>query len=1024
MFRMYRRASGRSAFLTPVILASLSAALLLCAAVLLLLASRFGHDVTEPQQLNHLSVSSENSAAPSVTGAKREERGIWIASVFNINFPSKSGLSAEQLRAELDDIVETADSVGLNSIYFQVRPSSDALYDSKIFPVSKYLGDTLPEGFDPLAYIIERAHERGIALHAWINPLRASADTNDLSKLPEHSPARKNPSYSVAYKSQRYYDCGIPEVRQLVADGIAEIINNYDIDGIIFDDYFYPYPENGVSFDDGATFQKYGGAYSDIGDFRRDSVNKLVKLCYDTVKALDPECRFGIAPFGIWKNDDGKNGGSATNGLSSYSAIYCDTLAWIKGGYVDYVAPQIYWQFSTSVARYDVLVRWWNAVLSEYPNVDLYISHAAYRASEWASGEIRNQIEYARSERAYAGSILYGYASVKADEAGLAADLKKAFSSDIVYTSIYSDGSPVSINTPQNGAYVDSTGTYLIGTCDPGFPLYFNGKPVSVTKSGLFSVYTAISEGENRFVFSQNGTETVHIINGGKKNTSGGWTGYATLPDFRIVSVSPSLKTIVNGGETLSLSVTAPHGAEVTATLGNYTIKLNPTINPVGKAENYKEIYAGELTLPEVSSLTSLGCIVFNASRNGRTASLQGAEISVLEKNGSFPVSVKNDDTLLKISPTSWYYDDFKPQASGMTDNAVRLENGFYKLRMGGYISASNAEIVSGDVPLADVSRMFMHYTYETTTLRFYTGVNVPVHTAVTGGKFIVTLFNCSSVNPDAYVFHRSNPLFSDFSVTCDQKTQTVTYSFEMYDAENYYGCRFLYKDEAVCVILTNPVGFERENMLTGKTIVLDAGHGGTDPGALGPVRGFSEKDINLAIVLEAQNRLELAGARVILTRSDDSYVSIDDRMARYNEICPDLAVSVHQNSMDFSADITKIRGLVSLWFADSGRMLAECVSSGISGKIGRLERPVAQQRLAMLRNPKFPASLVEVGFITCVEEVEVMRKHGVSDAAAGICDAVFNFFTRQQDYILYDRSGSRTLVADPVVYYFSQRNG
>ena len=139
----------------------------------------------------------------------------------------------------------------------------------------------------------------------------------------------------------------MPEVRELIADGVREIIDGYDVDGILFDDYFYPYPEDGYEFDDSATFEKYGGG-RELGDFRRESVNEMVRLVYETVKAADEGCRFGIAPFGIWRNDDGENGGSATRGLESYDEIYCDTLAWVRGGYVDYVAPQMYWSLARS----------------------------------------------------------------------------------------------------------------------------------------------------------------------------------------------------------------------------------------------------------------------------------------------------------------------------------------------------------------------------------------------------------------------------------------------------------------------------------------------------------------------------------------------------------------------------------------------------------------------------------------------------------------------------------------------------
>ncbi|NLK38985.1 MAG: family 10 glycosylhydrolase [Clostridiales bacterium] len=397
------------------------------------------------------SKTETTTSPPDTPTLMTEVRGVWIASVINIDFPSKPGLSASQLRAELDDIIATTLSANLNAIYFQVRPTGDALYKSDIFPTSAYLtgtqGAPLNGGFDPLEYLLEKAHEKGLKVHAWVNPLRvtsgsASKPNTDVTKLAANNPARKNPSWVIPYDNgMLYYDAGIPEVRKLIADGCAEIVSKYDVDGIVFDDYFYPYPTTisvgGQSvvapFNDNHTFAKYASPNQKLDDWRRENINKMVEDCYKTIKDINPNCQFGIAPFGIWQNNDGKNGGSDTNGLSSYSAIYCDPIAWIRGGYIDYIAPQIYWQFSTEVARYDVLTRWWNEKV-QGTNVDLLICHGVYRYDEWKnpSGEITNQIEFARDQNNYRGSIMYGYKQIKANKFGLTDELKAAYK-DIIY---------------------------------------------------------------------------------------------------------------------------------------------------------------------------------------------------------------------------------------------------------------------------------------------------------------------------------------------------------------------------------------------------------------------------------------------------------------------------------------------------------------------------------------------------------------------------------------------------------------
>ena len=225
-----------------------------------------------------------------------------------------------------------------------------------------------------------------------------------------------------------YYNIGIPAARQLIADGVREIAAKYDVDGVVFDDYFYPYPADGAEFDDRSAYETYGSEFSDIGDFRRDSVNQLVRLCYDAIKAENPECLFGVSPFGIWSNDNGENGGSETLGLDAYNTIYCDALAWARSGCVDYIAPQLYWQLSSKAAPFGTLADWWNKKLSEY-GIAFCISYAGYKTEEWGgSSELMRQIEYAGSLSAYDGGIIYGYSALKGNTLGLLDTLAAAFS--------------------------------------------------------------------------------------------------------------------------------------------------------------------------------------------------------------------------------------------------------------------------------------------------------------------------------------------------------------------------------------------------------------------------------------------------------------------------------------------------------------------------------------------------------------------------------------------------------------------
>ncbi len=445
--------------------------------------------------------------------------GVYIATAYNIDFPSRVGLDAKTLAAELDEIVETIASVGANAIYFQVRPNSDALYASTLFPVSSYLTGKvegeLPDGFDPLEYLVNAAHEKGIEVHAWVNPLRVTRGSvsnpqTDVEALAENHPARLNPELVIEYAGELYYDPGLPEVRALVAAGVAEIVNGYDVDGVLFDDYFYPYPETGsdgetLEFDDSASFTAYGGDCS-LDDWRRSNINSLIEACYDAIKAEEPNCRFGVAPFGIWQNNDGANGGSDTLGMEAYSAIYCDALAWAEGGYVDYLAPQIYWSFSQYNARYDVIADFWNSRL-DGTGVELYISHAVYRygTDSWSEAgvvdEITAQISYARRLLTYKGSLLYGYDELRDNIDGVSDELALVYADEVLYADPIGTGGSVAVVNPEYGSATSDSKISLYCVSDPTIPVTYNGNKISRLKDGSFVLDVTLKSGKNYFAF-------------------------------------------------------------------------------------------------------------------------------------------------------------------------------------------------------------------------------------------------------------------------------------------------------------------------------------------------------------------------------------------------------------------------------------------------------------------------------------------------------------------------------------------
>lgn len=364
-----------------------------------------------------LVVNKEGVPAP-----KRELRAAWIATVENIDWPSKGPFDKDKQQAEFIAILDELQAAGMNAVIMQVKPTADAFYPSELSPWSKWLTGKQGQdpGYDPLAFMIEEAHKRNIEFHAWFNPYRASMEPDINSLIPEH-PLRQHEDWLRIYGGRLIIDPGIPEAQQYIKDGIMEVVNKYDIDAVHFDDYFYPYPVAGVAFPDSETYAKYGQGMT-IDNWRRNNVDTLIHDVSVEIKKAKPYVKFGISPFGIWKNKSSDPNGSDTSGTESYSAIYNDTRKWIQEEWIDYVTPQIYWYFNYGPAAYENLVDWW-AKQVEGKNVHLYVGHGTYRIGSgdpnWMDpNQMPNQITFNRNFNNVKGSIFFSTASIRANLLG------------------------------------------------------------------------------------------------------------------------------------------------------------------------------------------------------------------------------------------------------------------------------------------------------------------------------------------------------------------------------------------------------------------------------------------------------------------------------------------------------------------------------------------------------------------------------------------------------------------------------
>lgn len=348
----------------------------------------------------------------------KEMRAAWISTVYNMDWPKTKNNISKQ-KQEYIEMLDKLKGIGINTVVFQVRPKSDALYNSSINPWSDVLTGTQGKnpGYDPLAFAIEESHKRGMEIHAWFNPYRVTTSGTDINKLASNNQARLHQDWLLEYNSGSnkalMYNPGLPEVRKHIVDTVSEVVRNYNVDGIHFDDYFY---RDGMNDDD--TYKKYGNGLNK-GDWRRENVNTLLREVKSAIKLIKPNVEFGVSPSGIWKNKSSDPTGSDTRGFEHYSKSYADSRTWIREGLIDYIVPQIYWTIGYSAADYSKLVSWWSNEVKGY-NVDLYIGQGVYRQGGSDSlniaSEIKQQINLNRKYSEVKGSMYFSTRDILKNE--------------------------------------------------------------------------------------------------------------------------------------------------------------------------------------------------------------------------------------------------------------------------------------------------------------------------------------------------------------------------------------------------------------------------------------------------------------------------------------------------------------------------------------------------------------------------------------------------------------------------------
>ena len=344
--------------------------------------------------------------------APAEFRGVWVATVDNIDWPSKGNFNSDSQKVEFTKLLDMHQQNGLNALIVQIRPCSDAFYPSQYEPWSEWLtgvqGQPPYPYYDPLAYMIAETHKRGMVFHAWINPYRAEFNLNTSSISATHI-TKLHPEWFLTYGDKRYFDPGNRQVQEYVTSVIVDVVQRYPVDAIHFDDYFYPYRLAGKEFPDDSNFQKNGNGMTKA-DWRRSNTDSIISMLSRAIKKENSKCQFGVSPFGVWRNKDKDPvNGSNTNGASSnFDDLYADILLWLKNGWLDYVAPQLYWEINHPVAPYQTLLQWWsNHTYGKHCYIGLGIYKANSNAAWRDNSQLPRQIQALRNTPNMNGMIFF-----------------------------------------------------------------------------------------------------------------------------------------------------------------------------------------------------------------------------------------------------------------------------------------------------------------------------------------------------------------------------------------------------------------------------------------------------------------------------------------------------------------------------------------------------------------------------------------------------------------------------------------
>ncbi len=919
--------------------------------------------------------------APHCRAVQPQVRGVWVSTVLNLDYPSAQGLDKAALQQELDQVLDTAEAAGFNAVFFQVRPCADSFYPSQIFPYSVYLtgqqGQSPDGAFDPLAYLVEQAHARQMQVHAWINPYRVTQNSPGsleagLNQLAQWHPARQDPSLVRLCQGNLYFDPGLPQVRELIVAGAREIVQAYPVDGIHLDDYFYPSTE----FDDAQTYAQYGGGLS-LDDFRRQSVDQLIQELGQAVHEARPGCLFGVSPAGIWANASSLEGGSDTRGNESYFQQYADSRKWVQQGWLDYIAPQLYWYSGQPEADFSKLLDWWCGV-TQGTGCQLWPGLAAYKAMGQGDGaawqgtaEIESQLAQIGGSQGATGCILFRYGSLTAQPQlldAVAGCWKEDGGSGQTEQASAPPTGALAVSRPTEAIRTHLSSFYFCGVSDPAQPLTINGQTVLTRAAdGSWGVLLPLEEGRNTFTI-QNGGDTLRR-----------YVLRQTVPAAQGAAF-PLGDTYQPQGQEIPLALEGRAGGQAVALFCGQAVPLS-----------YQDgAYRTQWALPGGSrdQVTAYGSPLYVVERHGFvTATFSTGQVYQIGGDVSLGCRVETDlcDVFAQADSSQGSVDVLRQGMEGPVD---RVENGYAHCRGAGYLRLEDIQLFTGWQDSPQVLPSGAEQADDEVRLTFSGPHSLMALCRYENSAFTVTFPGAVSKFP------LTGDVLAQSTTGIQDGALAYTFTLKDFTPQGYYweptpqGATLVIRQKA-----------QPSQGLEGVEILLDAGHGGSQSGTQGCGPEQPEKQVNLRMAQALQAKLEALGAQVRLTRQDDSDVTLRQRYQRSFDQMPDLFLSLHCNSAPDDADLTGYQGVTAYCSGALSQPLAQSLAQAAEST-GRAANPAVDDSLLYLcRQPHTTAILLENGYLPNPYEYSAITSdEGIDQLTEALAQAILEYYSKDSN--------------------------